>query len=78
MVFENKNELRKCLLSEEYMPLKNETLVLTEEASIEEKNFIINSSTQSGKITFFTRDFGRGTDFKVHDTIVSVNGGNFF
>ena len=75
VVFESKQTLRRFLESVEYMPLRNETLVLTEEASVQEKSYIINSATLSGKITFFTKIFGRGTDFKVHDTIVSVNGG---
>ncbi len=75
VVFENRTELEKFLDSTEYQPLRHETLVLNEELNIAEKNFVISTSTSSGKITFFTKIFGRGTDFKVHDRIVSVNGG---
>ncbi len=75
VVFETKSELEKFLDSPEYEPLRHDTLVLTEELNIAEKNFIISTATSSGKITFFTKIFGRGTDFKVHDKIVSVNGG---
>ena len=37
------------------------------------KNFLF-----LGKITLFTKIFGRGTDFKVHDEKVISNGGKFF
>ena len=30
---------------------------------------------REGKITLFTKIFGRGTDFKIHDEIVTANGG---
>jgi preprotein translocase subunit SecA len=40
-----------------------------------EKNVIVNGSTCSGKVLLFTRIFGRGTDFVVHDENVTNNGG---
>lgn len=75
VVFENKNKLMDFYNSDLYKPLKNQTSILTEEVSSDEKAFIINNATNSGKITFITRIFGRGTDFKIYDKIVSANGG---
>ena len=73
--FETKKELNDFYESDEYVPLKDQTKVLTEEANIEEKEAIINYATSSGSIVFFTKVFGRGTDFITHDMIVSANGG---
>jgi preprotein translocase subunit SecA len=73
--FETKRELNEFLDNVEYAPLKSQTRVLTEEASAQEKASIVNYATSSGSIVFFTRVFGRGTDFIIHDDVVSVNGG---
>ena len=75
VVLESISELKEFYNSDEFLPLKSDSSILTEEASSEEKVNIINNSTISGKITLFTKIFGRGTDFIVHDEIVSVNGG---
>jgi hypothetical protein len=75
VVFENKTDLYSFYNSEAFAPNKRDAFILTEEANIDEKKIIINGSTCSGKITLFTKIFGRGTDFIVHDQIVSANGG---
>ena len=75
VVFETKNELYKFYRSNEFMPLKMDAAILTEENSLQEKTSIIANATISGKITLFTKIFGRGTDFIVYDQIISANGG---
>ena len=76
IVMESNKELQKFLNSDAFLPYKNEAAILTEEASLQEKNFIISNATISGKVTIFTKIFGRGTDFKIHDEILIANGGN--
>ena len=75
IVFENKTDLYKYFNSSSFLQFKQNSLILTEEANKNEKKIIINGSTSSGKITLFTKVFGRGTDFIIHDEIVSKNGG---
>jgi superfamily II DNA/RNA helicase len=75
IVFENKSDLYKYFNSSSFLQYKQNSLILTEEANKNEKKIIINGSTSSGKITLFTKVFGRGTDFIIHDEIVSKNGG---
>ena len=48
VVFESKHELKNFLNSDAFMPFKNEAAILTEEASLHEKNNIINNATLSG------------------------------
>jgi len=75
VVFESTNELKQFYDSEEFIPHKWNCGILTEEISSDEKVNIINKSTISGRITLFNKEFGRGTDFIVHDEILSANGG---
>ena len=75
VVFENKGELNKFYDSDEFLPYKLNTNILSEEVNNNEKKKIVSSATFSGTITLFTRIFGRGTDFIVFDEIVSGNGG---
>ena len=75
VVFENNNDLIKFNNSTEFAHLKLNSSILSEEVNSNEKQEIINSATFSGKITLFTKIFGRGTDFVVFDETVSVNGG---
>ena len=53
----------------------NNVEILTESATNDEKENIIRKSTQSGKVTLLTKAFGRGTDFKCRDPIVTANDG---
>ena len=48
VVFESKNELIRFFNSEAFMPFKSDASILTEEASLQEKNNIINNATLSG------------------------------
>ena len=75
VVFESMKELYKFYNSNEFEPLRNYAHKLTEEANNAERKHLINSATLLGKITLFTRSFGRGTDFIVHDENMSKNGG---
>lgn len=75
VVFETGVDLEAFLNADEYQSMRANTLVLTETANSAEKKRIVNLASSSGQVTFFTKIFGRGTDFKVHDQIVSVNGG---
>ena len=61
--------------SKAFNPFQGNVLVLTGEASKDEKNSIVNSAPVSKKILLLTKAFGRGTDFQVHDKIVKYNGG---
>ncbi len=65
VVFETSGELDEFLSSGEYQAMRKSTLVLTETANNEEKKRIVNLASSSGQVTFFTKIFGRGTDFKV-------------
>lgn len=75
VVFETGAQLQAFLDAHEYQSMRPDTLVLTETANSAEKKRIVDLASSSGQVTFFTKIFGRGTDFKVHDQIVSVNGG---
>lgn len=75
VVFESIKELNKFYNSNEFEPLRLQAHALTEEANSSERKNLIDGSTIAGKITLFTRSFGRGTDFIVHDESVSINGG---
>ena len=50
-------------------------MILTERANKKEKESIVRNATLSGKITLFTKCFGRGTDFIMRDDTVTNNGG---
>lgn len=54
---------------------RNPVSILTEEASLEERETIVKRATTSGQITLLTRIFGRGTDFICYDESVNLNGG---
>ena len=51
----------------------NIILITEETGDINET--LINLATLTGKITFSTRDFGRGTNFICRDRGVQANGG---
>jgi len=48
VVLESNNELKKFLNSDAFLRFKNEAAILTEEASLQEKNYIISNATVSG------------------------------
>ncbi|CAF1341009.1 unnamed protein product [Rotaria sp. Silwood1] len=73
--FESNRKLKEFYDSTALSSLKESTVYLTEEASLEEKEILIKRATVSGQITLFTKTFGRGTDFICHDQIVATNGG---
>ena len=75
VVFESIKELRSFYSLKEFLPLRSQAHVLTEEANNEERINLVNSSTLCANITLFTRSFGRGTDFIVYDEAVKHNGG---
>ncbi|CAF4874529.1 unnamed protein product, partial [Rotaria sp. Silwood1] len=55
--------------------IKETVAILTEEASLEEKETLIKRATTSGQVTLLTRIFGRGTNFICYDQSVILNGG---
>ncbi|CAF4273892.1 unnamed protein product [Rotaria magnacalcarata] len=73
--FESKAKLMQFYQSSALESIKDSVVYLTEDASLQEKETIINRATVSGQITLFTRTFGRGTDFICHDQMVATNGG---
>ncbi|CAM2727660.1 unnamed protein product [Rotaria socialis] len=73
--FESKAKLMQFYQSSALESIKDSVVYLTEDASLQEKETIINRTTVSGQITLFTRTFGRGTDFICRNQIVATNGG---
>jgi hypothetical protein len=74
--FETKKKLMDFYHSDAFSSHKNDrTLILTEEVTASEKEEIIRMATSSGRISLFTRLFGRGTDFVCYDQRVLRNGG---
>ena len=62
----------KCIFNSVY---QNDAIVLTEEVGTAQKNSVVKRAPVSKKILLLTKPFGRGTDFQVHDKIVTNNGG---
>ena len=75
VVFESKKDLYAFHNSDAFKSNKLNAAILTEEANLQEKKVIISKATSSGKITLFTKIFGRGTDFILHDKHVKEKGG---
>jgi hypothetical protein len=75
LFFESQKEIFEFYNSLAFQSKKEMTKILTEEADVNEKYNIIQSSTTAGRITLFTREFGRGTDFVVRDPTVGAQGG---
>ena len=50
VVLESNNDLKKFFNSDSFLPFKSETAILTEEASLQEKNYIISNATVAGKL----------------------------
>ncbi|CAF0898623.1 unnamed protein product [Adineta steineri] len=73
--FESEKRLNDFRDSQALTLLKDHVFCLTEQASLQEKESRIKSATVSGRITLFTRTFGRGTDFICYDQTVLLNGG---
>ncbi|ETO33241.1 hypothetical protein RFI_03866 [Reticulomyxa filosa] len=73
--FETKKQLMEFYGSPNFAEIKNDAIVMTEENSFEEKEFLIKRAASSGQVGLFTKIFGRGTDFICCDEIVSSNGG---
>lgn len=55
--------------------IKNNIGILTEAANIPKINQEVNRATTKNRVTFLTRNYGRGTDFIVLDKGVLSNGG---
>ena len=65
VVFETSQELHQCADNRALEPFKGVIQKLTPEISDETvKKNIIEQASFPGKVTFMTREFGRGTDFK--------------
>jgi hypothetical protein len=75
VVFETIQELNHFYGSNEFTEFKAQAKYVTEEANSSERKANISHATQASHITLFTRVFGRGTDFIVHDEKVTDNGG---
>jgi hypothetical protein len=73
--FDSEKKLNEFRDSKVLDSLKSYAFCLTEQTSLEEKESRIKSATVSGRVTLFTRTFGRGTDFICYDQSVLSNGG---
>jgi preprotein translocase subunit SecA len=76
MVFLRTKKIMMEFLESPFMKaLKQETQLISEEASKEEREGLFLKVTESGAITLMIRDFGRGTDFKCYDQQMLQAGG---
>ena len=75
VIWEDAKTLKEAYKSSIFDPFRENMNDLTEAANIEEVNQAVNYATTQEKITFMTRNYGRGTDFIVLDQIVLGNGG---
>ncbi|ETO36876.1 hypothetical protein RFI_00186, partial [Reticulomyxa filosa] len=73
--FETKKQLTEFHESSNFLAMKDDAIMMTEDNSFEEKESLIKRATGSGQVGLFTKAFGRGTDFYCRDQIVSANGG---
>ena len=73
--FKDDKTLKKFYNSKEFSGLKNETLILNEELTHDEKMKLIKDACRLNAITLATRIFGRGTDFQIIDERVNKIGG---
>ncbi|ETN97163.1 hypothetical protein RFI_40367 [Reticulomyxa filosa] len=73
--FESNKQLTEFHESSNFLAMKGEALVMTEETSPDAKESLVKRATSSGQVGLFTKAFGRGTDFYCCDQIVSANGG---
>ena len=73
--FEDEAKLNKFYDSNNFMQLKDKANILTERASMKEKNDFVSIATLPNKISLMPRCFGRGTDFKCRDDSVIKAGG---
>ncbi|ETO04255.1 hypothetical protein RFI_33142, partial [Reticulomyxa filosa] len=73
--FESKKQLMEFYESSNFLARKENAIIMTEENTHEEKEYLVKRATGSGQVGLFTRAFGRGTDFVCLDPIVAANGG---
>jgi preprotein translocase subunit SecA len=73
--FRTKQGMHEFLESPFMKSLRQETQLISEEASKEEREGLFNKATESGAITLMIREFGRGTDFKCYDQKMLQIGG---
>ncbi|ETO33894.1 hypothetical protein RFI_03202, partial [Reticulomyxa filosa] len=73
--FESKKQLIEFYESSNFVEMKRDAIVMTEENINEEKEYLIKRATTSGQVGLFTRAFGRGTDFVCCGQVVGANGG---
>ncbi|ETO01529.1 hypothetical protein RFI_35911, partial [Reticulomyxa filosa] len=73
--FESKKQLMEFYESSDFLAMKENAIIMTEENTHAEKESLIKRATGSGQVGLFTRSFGRGTDFVCRDEIVAANGG---
>ncbi|ETO00512.1 hypothetical protein RFI_36928, partial [Reticulomyxa filosa] len=67
--FESKKQLMEFYESSNFLAMKENPIIKTEENTHEEKEYLIKRATTSGQVGLFTRSFGRGTDFVCRDQI---------
>ena len=78
VLFEDEKTLlaaHKMIKNHPTSKIQNNLGILTEAASIPKVNQEVNRATTKNRVTFLTRNFGRGTDFIVLDKGVLSNGG---
>lgn len=73
--FESTPKLLAVYNSNEFLDIKENLKIMTEETSAEDKEGIIRQAVSSGSVTLLNRVFGRGTDFICYDADLLASGG---
>jgi uncharacterized protein YegL/GTP-binding protein EngB required for normal cell division len=73
--FQDRQRLNEYVECANYRKLGRQKLLLTEDMSAGDKEFVINKAATACQITISSAVFGRGTDFFCKDTRVQKNGG---
>ncbi|CAF3745049.1 unnamed protein product, partial [Rotaria sp. Silwood1] len=73
--FESEEKLMTFFNSPELSSIKENVQIITETVSVKERELHIKRASTIGKVTLFTRIFGRGTDFICNNPRLLANGG---
>ncbi|CAF3144286.1 unnamed protein product [Rotaria sp. Silwood2] len=73
--FESEEKLMTFFNSPKLSLVKEKVEIITEKVSVKERELHIKRASAIGKVTLFTRIFGRGTDFICNNPRLLANGG---
>lgn len=73
--FESTKKVDEAYNHKAFASIADTIMRLTEGVDEREKELLIKKATTQGQITFLSRSFGRGTDFRCEDEVLANNGG---